>query len=412
MKKILKIISFLSISILISGCSKKGPPLPDKSFIEKEVSNAIRYEENIPFDKMSEFEYEESEITNDDIQVLSEKFAYQIPYVKYDCKFSLVTLSMEQKVTYSSVFVNNGDGWKLSFGYINEDKTEYLAKESISAIDIMADLKEYEIGSFEKGYVGDVSNTRLEIKNRDTDIVKGNDNISLDIIVNTNFCEYKIPVDIFYRFSNGNWNIDSLDIADEELWEINYIGGKEPPFTSKDRILARLTNQDNNFLYYICNLDFVSNYSLEKETDIANKDSVTEKYLFSVEYENFGTVNYEILIKYNWLGKNWAMETDASVNIKNCDLSKMKNKTWTSEDGQTIIFTSCSSIANDENGFAHNILMGDLEDRKFSLDFEVSMRDNLWTGLLLYNDDEDEEAVVATYDFSDSSININGKKFY
>lgn len=350
MKKFLLISSMIICSLfLLTGCGgKEEIQKPTDLVIEEGIKTALKEDEHINFDKMSNFTYTEVEVTEDDFTKLKETFASRVEYIKYETTFSLVSVNMDMEANYSAIFVYNNGEWYFSFGYVTDkDAWTYQEKEA-SRVDkqrMLSDLKEKEFASFEQGYVGNPKYSSIKsIDSREYDESVHRDTIKTSVGVKTDFAEYDIPITMIYYFQKGEWILGDVSISGVEEWTLKYNDNSAPEFLDNSIILSYLTT-DTNFLTYVCNLNYVDNYEIVKESEIASKDSVDVVYKFSAIYDYIGTVNYDVTVSYQWLNNEWS-DAEPVVTFRDADFSEFIKYDWNSEDGSYFKFTNIESLEN------------------------------------------------------------------
>lgn len=354
MKKILIAILFIMFTFSISSCGKNEQiGEPTNIMIEDGISKSLKNDAGIKFDRISDFVFTKVEVNESDMDVLKSKYASQVPFVKYESTFSLVSVEMDMKGNYSGIYVYNNGSWDFSFGYITDkDSWEYKEKEA-SRVDkqrMLADLSQYEFGSFNKGYVGNPRYSSIGSADRKYEETIHRDTINTSVHVKTDFAEYTIPVTLIYYFQQGEWNLGDIQISDVQDWELTYNNGVAPAFLSDSELLSYLT-EESNFLTYICNLDYVSDCSIFKESEIASKESVSVNYVFSVKYDGIGTISYDVCPTYNWHNGDWDCDWNTGnephpPTVKDADFSEMLHKKWESDSGEYFLFDTAESTEN------------------------------------------------------------------
>lgn len=385
MKKYILIILVLAFSMIFVSCGKKDIGKPTDIQIEEGISNALKEDNGIDFDKMSDLQFTEVEVNEEDMTLLKEKYATKVDFKKYESTFSLVSVSMDMTANYSAIFVYNNGEWSYSLGYItNKDEWTYKEKEA-SRVDkqrMLSDLKDIEFASFEKGYVGNTKYSSIDsIINREYDETVHRDVIETSILVETSFAKYNIPVKMIYYFNKGEWKIGDIETSDVSEWKLTYNNGSAPDFLSDSIILSYLTT-NTNFLTYVCNLNFADGYDIKKESEMASKDSVDVVYTFSVKYDYIGTVNYNVNITYQWLNNEWS-DAEPVVTFKDADFSEMLKYDWNCSNGNSFKFSNIEvSNENEENIYK---IAGKYRNNN-SIDIvsnlTVPLRDNNWDAII------------------------------
>ena len=377
-KKVSVVFSFLFLSFLLTSCGENNstPAITDL-VIEEGLKTALK-EEGISFDKMSDLVYNEVEITDDDFEALKSKYADRVAYIKYETKFSLISVDMDMTGNYSAIYVYNNGIWQFSFGYYTDkDAWTYVEKEA-SRVDkqrMLSDLKTLEFASFEKGYVGDPKYSSIgSITNREYDASVHRDTIETTITVETDFAKYSIPVKMIYFFNKGEWKFGDVEIGNLEDWILTYNNGSAPEFLSDSIILSYLT-VDTNFLTYVGNLEYIDDYSIKKVSEIATKTSVEVIYEFSVDYENIGNVKYNVLAKYEWLNNEWS-EAKISVSFADADFSDFIALKWNSDSEGCFTFSEITK--NEDNSFNLKGKYSKNSDVDIVCKLSVPLRDNNW----------------------------------
>lgn len=377
MKKYILIFLTLILSLLLISCGKEDIGKPTDIQIEEGIKQALK-EDGVDFDKISNLQLSEVEVTEEDMTLLKEKYASKVEFIKYESTFSLVSVTMDMTANYSAIFVYNNGTWNYSLGYItNKDEWTYQEKEA-SRVDkqrMLSDLKEIEFASFEKGYVGNTKYSSIDsIVSREYDETVHRDVIETSIAVETSFAKYNIPVKMIYYFNKGEWLLGDIEISDVKDWKLTYNSGSAPDFLSDSVILSYLTT-DTNFLTYICNLNFADGYEIKKESEIASKESVDVIYKFSVNYDYIGTINYNVSITYQWLNNEWS-DAEPLVIFRDADFSEMLKYDWNCSNGSSFKF---SDIETTEEGIYK--LKGKYSNNN-SVDIisnlTVPLRDNNW----------------------------------
>lgn len=383
MKRFLLFITMAILTISMAGCGNNQVERPSEIQIEEGIKTALKDDEHIEFDKMSDFTYNEVEVNDSDMEILKSKYASRVDYVKYETTFSLVSVAMDMKANYSVVFAYNNGEWSYSFGYITDkDLWEYTEKDA-SKVDkqrMLSDLKNEEFASFEKGYVGNPKYSSIQnITNRDYDESVHRDTIETSVLVKTDFAEYEIPIKMIYYFSKGEWIVGDIEISDSKDWVLTYNNGSVPEFLGDNIILSYLTT-DTNFLTYVCNLNYVDDYSITKESEIANKDSVDVRYIFSTRYDNIGTVNYNVDISYQWLSNEWS-DAEPQVTFRNADFSDLLKNTYNCENGEYFKFTNIEETDDLSYKLTGQYVTDKTTD--ISCVLTVPLRDNNWEANIL-----------------------------
>lgn len=377
-KKVSVVFSFLFLSFLLTSCGENNSiPVITDLVIEEGLKTALK-EEGISFDKMSDLVYNEVEITDDDFEALKSKYADRVAYIKYETKFSLISVDMDMTGNYSAIYVYNNGMWQFSFGYYTDkDAWTYVEKEA-SRVDkqrMLSDLKTLEFASFEKGYVGDPKYSSIgSITNREYDASVHRDTIETTITVETDFAKYSIPVKMIYFFNKGEWKFGDVEIGNLEDWILTYNNGSAPEFLSDSIILSYLT-VDTNFLTYVGNLEYIDDYSIKKVSEIATKTSVEVIYEFSVDYENIGNVKYNVLAKYEWLNNEWS-EAKISVSFADADFSDFIALKWNSDSEGCFTFSEITK--NEDNSFNLKGKYSKNSDVDIVCKLSVPLRDNNW----------------------------------
>lgn len=378
-KAVIGLVGF-SLAFSLSGCGGKNKEIekPNATMVQEGISQSLKDDAHIDFDRISDFEYQEVEVTEDDMTQLKSIFASKVEYVKYEATFSIVSVEMDMTGNYSAVFVYNAGEWRLSFGYITDkDNWTYQEKEA-SRVDkqrMLRDLQEEEFGTFNKGYVGDIKYSSIKaIEDRTYDETIHRDVIKTSVAVKTDFAEYTIPITMTYYFSKGTWDCGGVEIADIEDWTLEYNQGAAPEFLSDNIILSYLTTE-TNFLTYVCNLEYVSDYSITKESEVASKESVAVNYVFTVKYENIGSVSYNVELLYEWLNNEWS-EPEPTPSVKSADFSEMLNKNWSNDNGSYFKFTSIEENEDKTYKLSGQYSTNGAVDLIANLN--VPLRDNNW----------------------------------
>lgn len=343
-KVFLLLLTFTSVCFLVACGNKNDNPQteePTNIVIENGISNALK-EDGLKFDRMMDFSFTKVEVNEEDIETLKSKYASQIPYVKYSTTFSLISVEMDMKGNYDGVYVFNNGEWQFSFGSINDSEAwEYSEKEA-SRVDkqrMLDDLKDRSFGTFEKGYVGNAKYSSIgAISNREYDETIHRDIINTSVKIKTDFAEYTIPVTFTYYFQKGIWELGDAEVADISQWELTYNNGSAPDFLSDNTLLSYITTS-SNFISYICNLDYVEDYKITKESEVASKESVTVNYIFSVTYQYIGNVDYNVELVYEWLNNEWS-EPQPTPSVKSANFSEMLERKWSNEDNTYFNFNT------------------------------------------------------------------------
>ena len=380
MKKLLVISSIMICSLLmLVGCGKSNEvDKPSELIIEEGIKTALKDDEHINFDKMSNFSYNEVDINDDDFEKLKETFASKVEYVKYETTFSLVSVNMDMEANYSGIFVFNNGQWYYSFGYITDkDSWEYTEKDA-SRVDkqrMLNDLKNTEFASFEKGYVGNSKYSSIKsIDSREYDESVHRDTIKTSVGVKTDFAEYDIPITMIYYFQKGEWVLGDISISDVDEWTLKYNDNSEPQFLNDNIILSYLTT-DTNFLTYVCNLNYANGYEITKKSEVANKDSVDVIYNFAVKYDYIGTINYDVTVSYQWLNNEWS-DAEPVVTFSSADFSELVSYDWNSDDGSYFKFSDVQAMDNGVYKLIGQYSNNNAVDVVCNL--TVPLRDNNW----------------------------------
>lgn len=365
--------------IFLSGCGNKNnfPELSD-ILIQESIQNTLKTEEMISFDKMSDFQFTEVEVNDFDMETLKSKFPSKVEFKKFESSFTLVSVSLDIKANYSSVFVYNNGEWKLSFGYpTDKDAWEYTGKQTVNMQRMLDDLKTTDFDSFSTGYVGDSKYSSLKIEERNTDMSINRDNVSVLVNVKTDFAEYEIPVDIVYYFNKGEWVLGDVTVSDSSQWKLTYNDGRAPTFMTDNEVLSYLT-VDTNFLTYVANLGFVEDFSIEKISEKATKDSVIAEYRFNTRYDYIGTMSYSAYAEYEWMDGEWG-EPEVSVEPYEADFSEMIKYEWKNDSGN--VFTFEEITYDEETGMY--LITGKYNSVPLVLNISIVLRDNNWDAKLL-----------------------------
>jgi len=381
MKKIFIILISIFTVFLITACGgndNEAKDEPNNTLIEYGVTNSLKEDAGIKFDRLNDFVYTRVDTNDEDFEVLKSKYASQVPYVKYETTFSLTSVEMDMTGNYSAIFVYNNGEWSFSFGYITDKSTwEYTEKEA-SRVDkqhMLNDLKQQSFGTFEKGYVGNAKYSSIgSIINREYDKTIHRDVIKTTVNVKTDFAEYKIPIILTYYFQQGEWQLGGTEISEVDEWELTYNNGSAPEFLSDSVLLSYLTTS-SNFLTYVCNLDYVSDYKITKESEIASKEEVIVNYIFSATYQYIGTIEYNVELKYEWLNNEWS-EPQPTPSVRNADFSEMLTRTWESDDGSYFKFASIEP--NDDMTFKLSGQYSTNSSVDIVANLNVPLRDNNW----------------------------------
>lgn len=376
-KSLVLFSSILILSIFFSGCGNQELQKPSPIIIEDGIKQALKTDGYI-FDKISNFQYVEVDITEDDMEQLKSKYASRVDYIKYNTTFDLVSAEMDMSGNYSAIFCYNNGSWSFSFGYLtNKDEWEYKEKAA-SFVDkqrMLDDLKNTDFGSFQRGYVGNSTYSSIgSIESRKYNETVHSDIIKTQVVVETDFAVYQIPIQMTYFFVNGEWILGGVDVSNEDEWNLIYNDGSAPQFLSDSIILSYLTTE-TNFLTYVCNLDYVKDYSIRKESEIANKESVNVIYCFSVQYEYIGTVNYNVEISYIWLDNEWG-DAEPQVSFRDADFTEMIKWDWKNEDGSLFKFISSNPLGNSSYSLTGSY--GNNNSVEIIANLNVPLRDNNW----------------------------------
>lgn len=387
-KRYVKLLLLLCLgTMFLSGCGEKDNNTqqteePTNIIIESEITESLKNDAGIKFDRITDLTYEKVEVNEEDMEALKTKYASQVPFVKYESTFSLVSVEMDMNGNYSSVFVFNNGEWQLSFGYITDDESwEYFEKEA-SRVDkqrMLDDLKEQEFGTFQKGFVGDAKNSSIgSIESREYDETIHRDIINTSVSIKTDFAQYSIPVQFTYYFQKGEWELGGTEIAEVEDWKLTYNDGKTPTYLSDNAIISYLTDS-SSFLTYVCNLDYVNNYKITKDSEIASKDKVIVNYIFTVDYEYIGTVDYNVELTYDWLNNEWS-EPQPVPSIKSADFSEMLERIWSNDDNTSFKFTSVEESEDSSVVKLVGKYINENDSTDIITNISVMLRDNNWDG--------------------------------
>jgi len=341
-KIIMPLFCFILVCLTFVGCNNgpvvEMPNEPIPSFIETEIVNALERDEQLEFDKLSNFKINKVQVNDSDFETLKSKFAARVDYVKYETTFDIISVSMNISANYSAIFVYNNGQWLYSFGYITDKNSwEYEEKDS-SRVDkhrMLSDLKSIEFTGFEKGYVGNIKNSSLgNILEREYNKTIHRDDIDVLVNVRTNFAEYEIPVKMIYYFNKGEWILGDVKISDVSEWDLRY-DTEAPEEISNDVIIEYLTT-DTYFLTYVCNKDYINGVFIEKVSELASIDSINTVYRFETVYNDIGAVSYLVDVSYQWLNQEWS---DINVSVRDevtAYFDSMNNKNFKTEDGRYI----------------------------------------------------------------------------
>lgn len=406
MKKILKNICLFCLFFILTfsmvGCSgNSSNNQPDKITVEAGLTQALK-DEGFIFDKISSIQINTVDINDSDFEQLKSKYASQVPYVKYEATYSLITTAKDTHGNYSMIFVYNNGAWELSFGYITDKNSfEYEWKETVSLKRVKNDIKNVSIGNFEKGYVGDDKYSTCEIVERITEKNINRDEVRLKCTAITDFAEYVMPVSVIYYFTDGDWVLSDIVVSDESEWKLIYDKGREPKFMSESEVISKITTS-TEFLTYVCNKNYVSDYSIVKGDDIADRDSVKAQYIFTAEYKNLGKIEYYVAVLYEWLDGEWG-EGEMSIELKNADFSDLINTQWNGELGDKFLFTEV--VPDEENvsiyTFKGIYTSNENQTTDIIVTLTLPLRDNNWEAVIT---DKDGRAI---WDMASSSLTLD-----
>lgn len=367
----------LLIGASLTGCGKQeSHDPPSNVFIENAIADAM-HEEGIEFDRMSDFQFTAVETTEEDYEQLKSKYASKVDFQKVESTFSLTSVNMDMVGNWSAIFVFNSGEWAYSFGYqTDESKWQYQEKQA-SRVDkqkMLEDLKDVDFGVFGKGYVGDVRYSSILTVEREYDESVHMDTIETSVAVKTDFAEYSIPIKMTYYFVKKDWELGGVEVSNVEDWKLEYNNGSAPDFMSDNVLLSYLTTE-TNFLTYVCNLEYVSDYKITKESEVASKESLSVIYTLSTTYEYIGTVNYNVEVVYKWLNNEWS-DPELTPTVKDADFSEMCKNNWSSDDGSYFKFTGVE--ANESGGYK---LVGQYSTNSavdINANLNIPLRDNNW----------------------------------
>jgi len=384
--KILKIV-LASVLLICSvfcfaGCSREKTAPPT----EEEVLNwfSVAIKKDMPYDKLTNFTFEPVATDEAELTELKKVFTSQVEYATYLCKGSITSIEMDANIQYRVTVAYNTE-WKLIYSVAaNEGEWEYKAKSQVSNKRIMNDLCNYKFGSFEKSYVGSERYSSIEITNRVFDESINRDTIDLKLSVKTDFGNVIIHPQIIYYFVRGEWVVGDLLIDDMSEWEIVFGEGYEIVEVADEFIVDKLTIKDE-FLTYITNKNYMDNYTITKTYYDAVGSILNVHYDYVAEYDDIGSVVYDVTVNYEWLSYKWS-EPVVSVKLKGYDFSSMVGSIFKCSDGRTLVLDEIKEPADELNDALSRDFYFTLSDgtnvEQVVGNFLVVMRDNNWDCVL------------------------------
>lgn len=417
MKNIKKII-LLSLSLifclsLLTGCGDGEPPELTKSKITQDLEAELK-EASYNYDSLDKFEYQLVDVTEDDLNKLKEFFDSRVEYQKIDCNFQLTSIKMDITAQYSMIYAYVNKEWQVMFSYEkNIGEWEYVPKETVSSKKMLTDLKTIDFEGFQAGYVGSEKNTSIKVTDRDTKFKINKDDVFTEVTVNTDFATYVIEVEMIYYFNKGEWELSDGIVQDAKFWQLTYDSDKIPSTPSENNILERLT-KSTNFLTYVANLDYMSDYNLVATKQLAGISNITFEYEFSTTYDNIGTIKYLIQLPYEWVDGEWAIG-DMVVEVNDININSILG-TWEADNGDYIEFASAEK--EDRSKYdSPNVLVGtyykktaqDLYSKyTVKVNVNVPLRDNNWEGNISLWEATDSNSVE--YSINTFAIDVENKQ--
>lgn len=429
--KVIKIMfALLSIFCVftLNACGKDETPELTEKILEKTAPEIIK--EDIYFDQMANANFEFSETTEKEMNVLMKTFDYAVPYQSVHLKANISSISMDALVEYNIVYVYNNVEWKPIYCYaVNEDKWEYDAKEFVSLKQIMNDIKGFKVGNFDEGYVGNENNSSIEILNRNYEKQVNRDTVSCKLTVNTDFGTYNANIEALYYFKKGKWEIGDFTIPPMNEWQFSYSPDVQINLISENDIINKLTTK-NEFLTYIVNKKYLNSDALTQNGMEASVDNVTYHYKYNAEYKKFGTISYNVDVVYKWLSFEWG-EPAFVITADAQDLTPLMGKTL-KNGNQSITFKSfkkADKTAKEEYGIDEEtkidesslFIEADYSDgtttRSLLLNLVIQLRDNDYVASVI-KEITDTEDSVRFKDFSElhffvdkARVEISGYKY-
>lgn len=395
-------VMMVGIISCFTGCGKEETPAIDETLIITSLKESIK--KDMSYDNIANITYQPVESNEEEINKLKEIYTSQVPYTTYECSASLSSVDMDADVQYRILLAYNEE-WKcVYYAPFNENEWEYEAKSQVNNKRIMDDLCSYSFGSFEKNYVGNDRYSSIEITDRNFDKSINRDTIDLNVTAKLDFGTVEFHVNVIYYFVRGEWVVGDLVADEQSEWKLNIESGYELNELTDDEIIKKLTTK-NEFLTYVANNKYFQKCSLTKDYYDCHGSEMYVHHTFHTEYEDIGSVDYEIIAYYEWLAYEWS-EPEITVLFKSFDFNEIIGKTFVDSKGNKLILEKITEPSNELSDKASRDFHFSYYDGKnaseFNGNFIVVLRDNTWECVL----DEDNPLGYTTL-----SLCVDSKSF-
>lgn len=417
-KKVISNISKISALAAISmvamtGCSiiggQEAPELSEE--VIKEQLKQTLNENEYAIDEITELTYTQAAFTEEEKASLSSQFTSKASVKKYRCNFSSTSIERGITGTYDLVFAYMNKEWKfITSSPYDEANWLYSAKDVVSAKQIRDDLQTIDIPELNGSKVGQESDTKIEVGERQSNIENGNDSMKVAITYDAKFAVYKFNIRLQYQFKNGKWEMTSSAVDEQSFWNIEFDESMKPNEPKESFIINELSNS-SNYKNYMMNLSYVDNYYLTKSDETVNGNELSYNYVLIVSYDVFGDIEYNVNKKYIWTNNAW-QEGDLSISIKSADWSKMIG-TWASTNGD---FLRVNDVDKEKliGTYTHKYADGDYVTYAVTGKIDIELKDNDWDLMIEQGEitagSEEEHFVILPFkvNLKDDTITSNG----
>lgn len=313
--------------------------------ISSDLNNIVNKEDKL--DEIVIKKLEPLEFTDKHKKVIESKVSGKAkPYLmKVDALGRSVAYDL--KFQYEVLYVEISKDWHLLYSEpLNQEDWAYIPTEGVRVSRVRESLKEVNFPGFEEGFVGDMETSEVEILNSKTDLDNLKDIVELEVVIQTEFANYKLKEEVEYSYKNNEWQIENEhDLINSNNWDINYLTKEKPKSHSKEYIMGLVSNEESYFSKVV-NLKNAKSYTLNEPKHIPSQTGVGLKYGLNVEYEDLSIITYDILVPIEWTGASW-VDKEVSIDVGSAVFNNMLGMWFSKETGDIIILKDVEPFINE-----------------------------------------------------------------